>query len=88
MDLTKLRQEIVNMFTSGGKDGQTWPRTMFKSGKNHLCARGLNFQNNRPGFLRLNSTGDITPEEDLRGDSRGTVKKGILGEYTQSRIPV
>ena len=88
MDLTKLRQEIVNMFTNGGKDSQTWPRTVFTSGKNHLCARGLNFQNDRPNFLRLNSTGDITPEEDIRGDSRRTVKKGILGEYTQSRIPV
>ena len=90
MDFTKIGQGMFNMFTSGdGKDSQTWPRTVFKSGKNQLCAQGLNFQNNRPDFLRLNSTGDITPEEDkFRGETRGTVKKGILGEYTQSRIPV
>ena len=71
------------MFTSGGKgkEGHTWPRSVFKSGKNHLiCARRLSFKHNEKPDLRLNSTGETPPEEEYLTDTSGFIKKTILGD--------
>ena len=65
------------MFNNGGVDG-FWPKSVFKP--NNLCNNqrlNVNLQE-RPSFLRLNSTGDSTPEEEVATKRSG---KSWFGDY-------